>query len=179
MARRKTKPITLSCPECGEDGSRVRVDYVGEELVVAANVNNENLHTDVDTDGLVVITCKRHSKVLGRFEPFRETRDAGRDIIRPDPRSFMLAMGIAMDKSLSYPSRALGMLLLLTRACSQKSLRRRLSWPDIAECLEVSEAEVDGLFNELASRWLTHDERGMLVFRDATEIPAPVSDTLH
>jgi hypothetical protein len=71
-------------------------------------------------------------------------------------------MGIAQDESLSYPARSLGTLLLLTRASSQRSLRRRLSWPDIAECLQVSETKVD--FNELAARWLRHDERGDVDF---------------
>jgi hypothetical protein len=74
----------------------------------------------------------------------------------------MLAMGIAQDESLSYPARSLGTLLLLTRPSSQRSLRRRLSWPDIAECLQVSETKVD--LNELAARWLRHDERGDVDF---------------
>jgi len=57
----------------------------------------------------------------GNFEPYKPEKTAGRDIVRPDVESFLLAIKICQDQRLPLPARALGVTLLLTRAFNYES----------------------------------------------------------
>jgi hypothetical protein len=47
------------------------------EVVGVANVESPAYTTDIDSEGVVAVCCKSCARVLGRYEPFRETQGRG------------------------------------------------------------------------------------------------------
>jgi hypothetical protein len=123
MARRKKPHAVLRCPDCRGDGY-IRIDYVGVKSSGSRTWRvPPTRQTSIPREWWPCVA----SPALGcsaATNHFARPKDAGRDICDPDVRSFMLAVRIAQDESLSYPARGLGMLLLLV--CRSSSPR----WTD-------------------------------------------------